>query len=652
MQNHLKRFYRLQKYTLISMFAATLTLTAASTHAQTSPQTHTLTGSIGDGPVINADVFLFDRSGGLVDTRTGNAFANYQLRIPSDVSYPVRVEAIRGTDLVTGMPLDFTLKAVALTSTQSRSNLNPYSTLIVEMARTMTNGLTPANVVAATGIVVREFNFGLRTATVPDPMRTAITAQNMANIVRASEAVGEVVRRTRRALAQAGYSRSHNAVVLALAADLRDGRLDGRGATRTDARVSATANVVSAQVLIEGLMNRLHVNGTLATGAMDNAIRTVTPSATAFTNSVTIPAAMLTQTKRMLYAARQFDARTQLATLAGIVNQIPADSTTAFARTKLSDAHSRLLDVSVTNIARAPLATLQEVNAAAGSGTVRAAPASINRAPTISGTPRTSITAGTAYSFAPIASDPDGNTLRFGIANKPAWATFNTLTGSLTGTPSGAGSFRNIVISVSDGGLSAALPAFTISVATATTANRAPTLSGAPATSVTAGAFYSFAPTAIDLDGDSLSFSIANRPAWASFNASTGRLSGTPTETNVGSYDNIVIRVSDGTASTALPAFGIRVNSAQTTTQSMTLRWVAPSTRADGSSIALSQISGYRIRYGMAPGSYTRSVNVNDGSTRYTFQGLTAGTYYFVVTAVDSTGLESGYSNAVSAQVR
>lgn len=650
MRNHLNRLYQLQKSILVGMFSASLTLAGSQIQAETQQQTHILGGSIGDGPVINADVFLFDRSGGLISTRTGNTFANYQLRIPSGVPYPVRVEAIRGTDLVTGTPLDFTLKAVALTSTQSRSNLNPYSTLVVEMARVMTNGVTPTNVATATGIVVREFNFGLRTATVPDPMRTAMTTQNIANIVRASEAVGEVVRRTRRALARAGYSRSHDAVVLALAADLRDGRLDGRGASRTDARVSATANVVSAQVLIEGLMNRLYVNGTLATGAMDNAIRTVMPTATAFTNSVTIPQAMLTQTKRMLYAVRQFDTRTQLATLAGIVNQLPADSTTALARTRLTDAHSRLLDVSVTNIAQASSTILQAVNAAAGSGTVQTPTA--NRAPVISGTPRTSLTAGTAYGFVPTASDPDGNTLRFSIANKPAWAAFNTSTGALTGTPTVAGTFGNIVISVSDGSLSAALPAFSINVATAATANRAPTISGTPATSVTAGAFYSFAPTAIDLDGNAMSFSISNRPVWANFSTTTGRLSGTPAEANVGSYDNIVIRVSDGTASTALPAFSIRVNSAQTATQSFTLRWAAPTTRTDGSSIALSQISGYRIRYGTAPGSYTRTVNVSDGDTRYTFQGLTAGTYYFVVSAVDSTGLESGYSNAVSARVQ
>jgi hypothetical protein len=73
---------------------------------------------------------------------------------------------------------------------------------------------------------------------------------------------------------------------------------------------------------------------------------------------------------------------------------------------------------------------------------------------------------GSAYSFQPIASDPDGNALTFSIANKPVWATFSTSTGLLTGTPTlaQAGTTSSIVISVSDGALSASLAAFNLTV--------------------------------------------------------------------------------------------------------------------------------------------------------------------------------------------
>jgi hypothetical protein len=87
-----------------------------------------------------------------------------------------------------------------------------------------------------------------------------------------------------------------------------------------------------------------------------------------------------------------------------------------------------------------------------------------NRAPTISGTPAKSATVGTSYSFRPAASDADGDALGFSIQNKPNWATFATSTGTLSGTPTSAATYSNIIISASDGKSSAKLPAFSISV--------------------------------------------------------------------------------------------------------------------------------------------------------------------------------------------
>jgi hypothetical protein len=102
-----------------------------------------------------------------------------------------------------------------------------------------------------------------------------------------------------------------------------------------------------------------------------------------------------------------------------------------------------------------------------GSGTTSPATASgADGAPTISGTATTSAKANGAYSFTPVASDANGDKLSFQIQNKPSWATFNTVTGQLTGKPGVAqiGTYANIVISASDGGHTAALPPFTITV--------------------------------------------------------------------------------------------------------------------------------------------------------------------------------------------
>ena len=57
-------------------------------------------------------------------------------------------------------------------------------------------------------------------------------------------------------------------------------------------------------------------------------------------------------------------------------------------------------------------------------------------------------------------------------------------------------------------------------------------------------------------------------------------------------------------------------------------------------------ISGYKVYYGASPRSYSSSVNVGNVPT-YTVS-LPGGTYYFTVTAYDSFGNESVYSNEVS----
>ncbi|HKU16590.1 MAG TPA: putative Ig domain-containing protein [Steroidobacteraceae bacterium] len=269
---------------------------------------------------------------------------------------------------------------------------------------------------------------------------------------------------------------------------------------------------------------------------------------------------------------------------------------------------------------------------------------STNRAPTITGTPPTAATAGQAYSFRPVAADADKNALGFSIRNRPAWATFNTTTGLLSGTPGAAhvGAYSNIVIEVSDGKASAALAPFAIRVTAVT--NKKPTISGLAAPSVNAGSAYVFRPQAADGDGDPLKFSIANRPAWASFNATTGQLSGTPASASVGTYANIVISVSDGKASTALGAFSITV--ADVSRGSASLEWLPPTQNLDGS--ALTNLAGYRIVYGTSASQLTQTIEVaNAGMSSYVVDDLAPGTYYFAVRAYTRSGAESANSNVM-----
>jgi hypothetical protein len=173
--------------------------------------------------------------------------------------------------------------------------------------------------------------------------------------------------------------------------------------------------------------------------------------------------------------------------------------------------------------------------------------------------------------------------------------------------------------------------------------NSPPTISGQAVAAVIAGQPYTFTPTASDPNGDTLTFSIRNRPAWANFNTSTGQLSGTPTGTQTGNYSNITIEVSDGQTSVGLSPFSIRVNAVAS--GFAMLSWTIPTQRVDGSQLA--NLAGFRVYYGDAPFTYTEMVTLNNaGLTSFLVENLAAGTWYFSVTAVDSAGVESPLSES------
>ncbi len=271
-----------------------------------------------------------------------------------------------------------------------------------------------------------------------------------------------------------------------------------------------------------------------------------------------------------------------------------------------------------------------------------------NIAPTISGTPLNSVAAAATYSFQPTAYDANGDALTFSIANKPVWATFSSSTGLLTGTPSSsqAGTYGSISIKVSDGKWSATLSSFSITVTTPVTTSSPPVITGSPAVSAQAGQPYSFRASATDPDGNPLEFSIQNQPGWATFDTSTGTLYGTPAETDVGNHTSILISVSDGTSTSSLPAFTITV--ALPVTRTATLNWTPPTRNIDGSPIT--NLAGYKVMYGSSPGQYSQALSVPVATmTSVAIEALEAGrTWYFTVKAVNTSGVESDFSNEVS----
>ena len=298
-------------------------------------------------------------------------------------------------------------------------------------------------------------------------------------------------------------------------------------------------------------------------------------------------------------------------------------------------------------------AAVPDANSPPASNPPATNPPATNQPPQITSSPQGKITLQVGDSFYEQvrASDAEGDKLTFSITNKPAWATFDASTGVLRGNPTSndVGKYSGIVISVSDGTNTTTASSFEVTVDASGSAaiNHAPTLSGTPAASVNAGDSYRFQPTANDIDGDTLSFTINSLPAWARFDANTGTLSGTPTEADIGLYANITISVSDGVLQTNGAAFSIEVT--QVSLGSATLSWTAPTQNMDGS--ALTDLAGYKLYYGTSEGNYTNTVSVdNPGIVTYVVDNLPLDTYYFVATAYNNSGVESPYS-AVAVKV-
>ena len=165
-----------------------------------------------------------------------------------------------------------------------------------------------------------------------------------------------------------------------------------------------------------------------------------------------------------------------------------------------------------------------------------------------------SIDEDTPTSFILAATDADGDTLSYTITTPPSHGTINGTTYTPKPNYHDTDSFK---FKANDGTVDSAEATVNITVKSI---NDAPTITKTPPTTVQAGGSYSFVPDAHDVDGDTLTFGITNRPTWASFSETTGTLSGTPTNTHTGSTSGIVISVSDGKGGTAaLSSFDLAV---------------------------------------------------------------------------------------------
>ncbi|MCB9933783.1 MAG: putative Ig domain-containing protein [Planctomycetes bacterium] len=175
----------------------------------------------------------------------------------------------------------------------------------------------------------------------------------------------------------------------------------------------------------------------------------------------------------------------------------------------------------------------------------------VGMAPQLTSTPVLTVMAGMPYSYIAAASGFPAPT--FSVTGQPGWLALNTTTGELSGIPA-----------ASDAGLSGTI---TVSATNAYGADNqqfqvqvvvAPQFTSTPVLSASEGTPYSYAATASGYPAATLAVS-SILPAWLTFSAGTGLLSGTPTSADAPGNVNVVLTATNGYNPDATQSFTIVV---------------------------------------------------------------------------------------------
>jgi hypothetical protein len=202
----------------------------------------------------------------------------------------------------------------------------------------------------------------------------------------------------------------------------------------------------------------------------------------------------------------------------------------------------------------------------------------VNRAPVLSPIPAKTVDEDTTLSFAVNAKDPDWDLLTYSAMNLPVNATFNTETGLFTWTPDfDQAGIYTVKFSVTDGTLS---DTTTVMITVNNiNVNHPPVLSAIPAKTVDAGNLLTFMINATDPDNDTITYSAANLPTNATFDASTQTFDWTPDIDQAGIY-TIAFSVTDGILSDSTTAI-ITVNNVNGTPVLSPIPGTTPETIVD-----------------------------------------------------------------------
>ncbi|MBF0631180.1 MAG: PD40 domain-containing protein [Magnetococcales bacterium] len=346
-----------------------------------------VSGVIFDGAVTNTTITVHDATGAKVATTTSDGNARYFLDIPLNVPRPLEIRATGGIDSVTGEPMNVTLSSMFMDSSKETVNVSPLTTLITKASMTLAGGtlsrVAQENIDAARKKIVAAYGFGIDGGQADlDPLTTPIASANIATVAKASEALGETVRRV------AGTNAlDQEKIYAAIAEDISDGTLDGQsGGATLSTTLPADMNpstfmqsmaVHTVDILTELVSNNLSVTkndgakmtSTEVNAALAKSLSTVLPqidsgTATTSLEQTKISENMKNQALTAIQSARN---------LVGSSSKSPAllaELSTRFANLKVGDSAKGQIDEEMTaliaNVKTITGNLVQGINAATG----------------------------------------------------------------------------------------------------------------------------------------------------------------------------------------------------------------------------------------------------------------------------------------------
>jgi len=274
----------------------------------------------------------------------------------------------------------------------------------------------------------------------------------------------------------------------------------------------------------------------------------------------------------------------------------------------------------------------------------------VNDAPIITSPSSATATEDIYFSYTAAATDPENDPISFTFSNYPVWMSPSGNT--MTGTPQEGDGNTSFKVTASDGAASSQL---TVTVNVNAT-NDPPQITSSASANATEDIYFSYTATATDPDGDNLSYTFSDYPAWMTPN--NYQISGTPREGNTST--SFKITVSDGSLTDELT---ITVNvtavndppqitsaSSVTAVEDVLFTYIATATDPEGGAINFS-FSDYPDWMAPAGNTMTGTPLEGDGNTSFkvTASDGTASSQLTVTVNVNATNDPPQITSSASA---